>query len=66
MSEHAKTKIGTGPCVRERICRRLQTIGRTLAGTRGERIANHISWAIRCGRIDYCTDPTCLDCAPTG
>jgi len=49
----------------ERISRRLQATGRRLAGERGGRIANAVSEAIGCGRVTYCDNPTCLNCAPT-
>lgn len=49
---------------REAIARRLQQAGRTVAGERGSRIANGISEAIGCGRIEICDDPNCPNCAP--
>lgn len=49
---------------REYTARRLQQIGRNIAGERGGRVANRVSEAIGCGRIDYCDRPDCPDCAP--
>ncbi|WP_151775783.1 hypothetical protein [Streptomyces abyssomicinicus] len=49
--------------VRERIARRLQQVGITVGGETGSRIANRISWAIGCGRIELCDDPACPNCA---
>jgi hypothetical protein len=49
---------------REHIARRLQQVGRTVAGDTGSKVANVISGAIRCGRIEPCDDPTCSNCAP--
>jgi hypothetical protein len=49
---------------RELTARRIQQIGRNLAGDRGGRIANRVSEAIGCGRIDLCDDPNCPNCAP--
>ena len=52
---------------REVIARRLQQAGRTVAGERGSRIANTISGAIGCGRIEAhkpCDNPSCPDCGP--
>lgn len=49
---------------RELIARRLQQAGRNVAGERGGRIANRVSEAIGCGRIDLCNDPNCPNCAP--
>ncbi|MFJ5973539.1 hypothetical protein [Streptomyces sp. NPDC093060] len=48
----------------ERTARRLQQVGRNLAGERGGRIANRVSEAIGCGRIEFCDDPNCPNCAP--
>lgn len=48
---------------RERVCRRLQQAGLTVAGERGGRVANRISEAIGAGRIELCADPDCPDCA---
>lgn len=50
---------------RERIARRLQQAGRTVAGETGSKVANTISAAIGCGRIVTCDNPTCPNCAPT-
>lgn len=50
---------------REHIARRLQQAGRTLAGDTGSRIANRVSEALGCGRIETCNNPTCPNCAPT-
>ncbi|WP_318201064.1 hypothetical protein [Streptomyces sp. SCL15-4] len=49
---------------RELTARRLQQIGRTVAGERGGRVANRVSEAIGCGRIELCDDPSCPNCAP--
>lgn len=49
---------------RERVSRRLQQAGHAVARERGGQIANRISEAIGCGRIDLCNDPACPDCAP--
>jgi hypothetical protein len=49
---------------REHIARRLQQAGRTVAGETGSKVANAISSAIGCGRIESCDDPNCADCAP--
>ena len=49
---------------RELTARRLQQVGRSLAGERGSRIANKVSEAIGCGRIELCDDPDCPNCAP--
>lgn len=53
-----------GTTRREQVARHLQATGRQVAGERGGRIANRISEAIRCGRIDICNNPACEDCAP--
>ncbi|GAA3121932.1 hypothetical protein [Streptomyces echinatus] len=47
----------------ERTARRLQQVGRSLAGERGSRAANRVSQAIGCGRIELCDDPNCPNCA---
>lgn len=49
---------------RELVCRRLQQAGRTVAGERGSQLANRVSEAIGCGRIDVCGNPDCEACAP--
>lgn len=56
---------GGGTTRREQVSRRLQAAGRQVAGERGGRIANRVSEAIGCGRIELCNDPACQDCAPT-
>jgi hypothetical protein len=53
-----------GASASELTSRHLQRIGRTVAGERGSRIANRVSEAIGCGRIDICDDPNCPNCAP--
>lgn len=55
---------GGGTSRREQVARHLQAAGRQVAGERGSRIANRVSEAIGCGRINICDDPTCEDCAP--
>ncbi len=54
-----------GTSTREQISRHLQATGQRIAGERGGRIANRVSEAIGCGRIELCDNPTCPDCAPT-
>ncbi|MFE4420407.1 hypothetical protein [Streptomyces sp. NPDC056817] len=49
---------------REVVARRLQQAGRSVAGERGSRVANRISDAIGCGRIELCGDPNCPNCGP--
>lgn len=49
----------------EVVARRLQQVGRTVAGERGSRVANAVSQAIGCGRIELCDDPACPNCAPS-
>ncbi|MDQ0809853.1 hypothetical protein QFZ63_001567 [Streptomyces sp. B3I7] len=51
---------------RELTARRLQQVGRTLAGERGSRIANRVSEAIGCGRIELCDNPDYPNCALIG
>jgi hypothetical protein len=53
-----------GVTTAETATRTIQAAGRTLAGDRGERIANRVTETLRLGRIDTCTNPTCKDCAP--
>ncbi|MGW0920124.1 hypothetical protein ACWD3J_14040 [Streptomyces sp. NPDC002755] len=60
-----RKKNSEAPTGREAVARRLQQTGLTVAGERGGRAANRVSEALGCGRIDLCSDPTCLDCAPT-
>lgn len=48
----------------ERITRGLQYAGQRLAGERGSKVANVISTALGCGRIEFCDDPACPDCTP--
>ena len=55
---------GGGTTRREQVARHLQAAGRQVAGERGGRVANRVSEALGCGRIDTCDDPTCQDCAP--
>lgn len=51
------------PSAREMTSRRLQQIGLTVAGETGARIANKVSEAIGCGRIEpLCDDPSCFYC----
>jgi hypothetical protein len=50
---------------RELVSRRLQQAGLTVAGEPGARVANWVSEAIGCGRIQLCNDPGCQDCAET-
>jgi hypothetical protein len=59
-----KTGSTEGTTTREQVCRTLQATGQRVAGERGGRIANRVSEAIGCGRITFCEDPACLDCAP--
>ncbi|MEV7034591.1 hypothetical protein AB0N99_30720 [Streptomyces sp. NPDC093272] len=49
---------------REMVARRLQQAGRTIAGETGSKVANGISAALGCGRIETCADPNCPNCAP--
>lgn len=53
-----------GASVPERVSRRLQATGQRIGGERGGRIANRVSDAIGCGRIEFCDNPGCPDCAP--
>lgn len=55
---------GEDMSARELIARRLQQVGWNVAGERGSRIANRVSEAIGCGRIELCDDPACPNCAP--
>ncbi|WP_392971117.1 hypothetical protein [Streptomyces sp. LN245] len=47
---------------RELVARRLQQAGLTVAGETGSKVANVISAAIGCGRIELCNDPSCPNC----
>jgi hypothetical protein len=48
---------------REAVARRLQQAGRTVAGETGSKVANVVSAAIGCGRIELCDDPNCPNCS---
>ncbi|MFE2297928.1 hypothetical protein ACFXAW_07005 [Streptomyces sp. NPDC059445] len=48
---------------REAVARRLQQAGRTVAGETGSKVANVVSAAIGCGRIELCGDPNCPNCS---
>lgn len=47
---------------REVVARRLQQAGRTVAGETGSKVANAVSAAIGCGRIELCGNPNCPNC----
>lgn len=53
-----------GVSTRETVSRVLQATGLRVAGERGAKVANRVSEAIGCGRIDVCDNPGCEDCAP--
>jgi hypothetical protein len=59
-----KSSNDSGASGRELVARHLQRAGATVAGGRGRQVANRVSEAIGCGRIEMCDDPNCLDCAP--
>lgn len=61
MFERKSTQGASAP---ERVSRHLQAAGQRVAGERGGRIANRVSEAIGCGRIDLCDNPDCPNCAP--
>lgn len=46
----------------EYLCRRIQGVGRRVAGERGGRIANQVSESLGLGRIDICDDLKCPNC----
>ncbi|MGW2188562.1 hypothetical protein [Streptomyces sp. NPDC001719] len=48
----------------ERVSRGLQYTGQRVGGERGGRVANRVSEAIGCGRIEFCDDANCPHCAP--
>ncbi|MFE3471264.1 hypothetical protein ACFXOI_06170 [Streptomyces bacillaris] len=50
--------------LRERLTRRIHAAGLRFAGEPGGRAANVLTSLLGLGRIELCTNPACIDCAP--
>ena len=58
-----KIREEDGISTQEYLCRRIQGVGRQVAGDRGGRAANAVTGALGLGRIDICDDPNCPNCS---
>ncbi|MFJ9260483.1 hypothetical protein ACIRP4_09465 [Streptomyces bacillaris] len=50
--------------LRERLTRHIHAAGLRIAGEPGGRAANVLTSLLGLGRIELCTNPSCIDCAP--
>ncbi|MEW1627293.1 hypothetical protein AB0387_07660 [Streptomyces sp. NPDC089173] len=50
--------------LRERLARTLHAAGLRIAKEPGGRAANVLTSLLGLGRIELCTNPACIDCAP--